>query len=166
MKRMLALIALLAVSLAPLFAQEGGPPDMPPGGERGYERIRQLRKVRLVEMLELKEEQSVRFLARYTAHEDQRKQAMKDRGDIMEKIERLVRNKADKAEFEKAFAELMAIDDRMIADQRAHFKGLSDILTIEQQAKFLLFEHRFQKELREAMREAARRRRGNDPDAP
>jgi hypothetical protein len=153
-------VALIALALAsPLWAQEGGPPGDPGGPDRPYERIQQLRKVRLVEMLEMKEEQSVRFISRYNAYEEQRKKSMADRGEVMDRLERLVRNKADSTEYTKAFAEVIKLDDSIIEQRKQFFLGLGDLLTIEQRAKLLLFERRFQKELREAMREAAHRRR-------
>ena len=158
--KMFAVVALMTLALvAPAWAQEGVPPDLPGGPDRPFERIQQLRKVRLMEMLEMKEEQSVRFMARFNAFEEQRRKSMADRSDAMDRLERLVRNKADSTECTKAFAEILKLDESMVDQRRQFFASLSDLLTIEQRAKFLLFERRFQKELREAMREAAHRRR-------
>jgi hypothetical protein len=141
-----------------LLAQTGRPGDAP-AGERPYDRIENLRKVRLVEVLELKEDQSVRFLARMNEHDNARRGLIKERGDALDRLERLVRNKADDSEFEKAFADVAAVDDRLTAERRAFSAGLSDILSPTQRAKMLIFERRFEKELREAMREAQRRRK-------
>jgi hypothetical protein len=155
-----AVIALIALAAAsPVRAQEGPPPDEPGGPGRPFERIQQLRKVRLVEMLEMNEDQAARFMARFNAFEDLRKKTMQDRGEAMDRLEKSVRNKADSTEYTKSFAEIMKIDDQMSDQRKQFFLGLGDILTIEQRAKFILFERRFQKELREAMREAAHRRR-------
>ncbi len=129
------------------------------GPDRPYERIENLRKVRLVEILELKEDQSVRFLARMNDHDNARRTLMKDRGEALDRLERLIRNKADDGEYEKAFADVAAIDERMTMERKSFFAGLNDILTPIQRAKMLIFERRFEKELREAMREAQRRRR-------
>jgi hypothetical protein len=159
MKITTPLVLLLLATACPVCAQEGPPPDDQGNQGRGYERIQQLRKVRLVEMLELREEQAVRFMARFNAFEEQRKKSMDERGEAMDRLERLVRNNADSVEYEKAFAEIMKIDERLVGDRHSFIAGLGDILSIEQRAKFILFERRFQKELREAMREAAHRRR-------
>jgi hypothetical protein len=153
------------VLLAPLslWAQGGPPGDRPPD-QRPFERIEHLRKVRLIEMLELKEEESVRLMARITEHENAARELMKERGEALDRVERLVRNKAEGKEYEKAFAEVTAADDKVIAEKRRFFAGLADILTPEQRGKMLLFERRFEKELREAMRDAQqRRRRGESP---
>ena len=141
-----------------LFAQPGRPGDTQ-GTDRPYERIENLRKVRLVEILDLKEDQSVRFLARMNEHDNARLTMMKERGEALDRLERLIRNKAEDAEYEKAFADVVAVDDRITTERRSFFGGLSDILTPTQRAKMLIFERRFEKELREAMREAQRRRK-------
>ncbi len=152
-----ALACLLSLPPA-LFAQSDRPPE-PPQGDRPSDRIENLRKVRLVEVLELKEDQSVRFLARMNDHDKARRDLMKERGDALDRLERLIRNKADDGEFTKGFAEVAAIDDKLTTERRSFFAGLSDILTPTQRAKMLIFERRFEKELREAMREAQRRRK-------
>lgn len=138
------------------FAQDGPPPPM--AGERPHERIEQWKKVRLIEILDLKEDQSVRFFARLKEHDLLRRQLMKEKGEALDRLDRLVRNRASEGDLEKAFPDVLAVDDRMRDEQRRYFSGLSDLLTPEQRAKLLLFERQFEKELREAMREAQRKR--------
>lgn len=135
-----------------------------PGDQRPFERIEQLRKVRLIEMLEMNEEQSIRFFARMNEHDTARRDLMKEKGEALDRIERLVRNKAEDKEFEQAFADVVSVEERLIAEQRRFFAGLTDILSAQQRGKMLLFERRFEKELREAMREAQRRRRQPEPE--
>jgi hypothetical protein len=141
-----------------LFAQSGHPGDAQ-GTDRPFERIENLRKVRLVEILDLKEDQSVRFLARMNEHDNARRALMKERGEALDRLERLIRNKADDGEYAKAFEGVASIDDSLMMERRSFFAGLSDILTPTQRAKMLIFERRFERELRDAMREAQRRRR-------
>jgi len=153
------LAAFAACVLFPLLASaQGTGQSEPQGGDRPSDRIENLRKVRLVEILELKEDQSVRFLARMNEHDAARRNLIKERGDALDRLERLIRNKADDSEYEKAFADVAAVDDRISAERKGFFSGLADILTPTQRAKMLIFERRFERELREAMREAQRRR--------
>jgi Spy/CpxP family protein refolding chaperone len=155
----IVLVFLVGTALA--FAQPGQ--LEPPGQtERGWERVEQLRKVRLIEMLDLKEEQSVRFFARLKEHEAARRELTKQKNDGLDKIERLLRNRADSAELTAVFTEVEGIDGKTHAEHMKFFEGLSDILSVEQQGKLLLFERRFERELRDAFREAQRRRHGSD----
>lgn len=154
MARHLILLCMLVFGWAAALAQPlGGPPGRP------SERIEQWKKIRLVEMLDMKEEVSVRFFARMNDHEKAKRELLKERDETLDRVERLVRVEAPSAEFEKAFAELAAVDARIAAGEKAFFDSLSDILTIEQRAKMVLFERRFEGELREAMKEQFRRRR-------
>ena len=153
--------------LLPVLAMaQPGPPDAPPGDSKFFDRIEKLKKVRLIELLELSEDQSVRFFARFNEHESTRRQLYKERGMALDRIDRLIWNKADAGEFDKAFNDVFAFDTRIADDQRSFLSGLSDILTIQQRAKLLTFERRFEKELREAMRDAQRRRHAAPDDQP
>jgi len=152
--RLLALALLMPVAAA---AQPGGP-GSPRGWQRSVERIEHLKKVRLVEMLDLTEEQSVRFFARRNDHENTIHSLMKEKNDRLDRIERMVRNAADPADIEKAFPDVLATEAKMHQEREKFFRSLSDLLTAEQRAKYLLFERQFERELREAMRDARQRR--------
>ncbi len=156
MRRMFPLLVCLLVIVAPLvIAQPEGPP---PGDQRGWERIEQLRKVRMIEMLNLTENQSVRFLARLKEHDAVRQDLMRQKNEALDKIERLIRNNADSTEYFPLFSEVQGIDGRVASERKKFFDGLSDILSVEQRGKMLVFERRFERELRDAFREAQRRR--------
>ena len=153
MVRYLGVVCVLVIAFAGAWAQPlGGPPG------RGMERIEQWKKIRLIEMLDMKEDVSVRFFARMNDHEKQKRELIKERGEILDRLERLIRVGAPAADFEKAFADMADVDGRIAAGDRDFLNSLSDILTIEQRAELVLFERRFEGELREAMREQFRRR--------
>jgi Spy/CpxP family protein refolding chaperone len=147
------LIFVVAVLCVPVYAQ---PFRM--GEEGPAERIEQLRKVRLIEMLELKEDQSVRFFARLNEYEKVKRDMLKEKSKVLDQLERLVRNDADSVEFEKLFPEVIAIDIKIGEEKLKFFNGLSDILSAQQRGKLLLFERYFERELRDAIRDAQRRR--------
>ena len=128
------------------------------------ERVDRWRKMRLIEVLELKEEQSARFLPRMNEHEQRMRDLRKEKDNVLDKIDRLVRNRADEKAIEGVFPEFFAVGDRMDAERQNFFNSVSDILTVEQRAKLLLFERHFERELREAMKEVSRRR--HPPEGP
>ncbi len=148
--------SLVLVLLLPLvaIAQPPGPPE----GSRPFERIEQWKKVRLIEILDMKEDQSARFFARLNEHETQRRELRKERGEILDRLDRLVRNRASAADLEKAIPEVLAMDNKIHEEQNQFFLSLGDILTVEQRAKLVLFERQFEKELRDAMRDVQRKR--------
>ena len=154
MKARMGLFVVLMVSALSTMSAQPFEKEGPP-----FERIERFKKVRLIEMLDMKEEQSVRFLARLNEHDNTKKELVKAKMELLDKIERLVRNKADGKEFEKLFPEVAAANRRIFEEDEKFFASLSDLLTTEQKGKYLLFERHFEQELREAMREVQKRRR-------
>ena len=154
MKSTPILLVFTVLFVRPLVAQPFGPDDRKP-----FERIEHFKKVRLIEMLDMKEEQSVRFFARLNEHENQKRDLMEDKREILDKIERLVRNNGDDKAFESLFSEVAEVNTKLADEDRKFFDGLSDILTAEQRGKYLLFERHFERELREAVRDIMQRRR-------
>ena len=141
------------VVCAPAPGQEMGPP-----GPRHSERVEQLKKVRLIELLDLKEEQSLRFFSRLNDHEKAKQAVVDQKNDALDRIERLIRNRGDEGEFKKLFDEVKNANAQLVEMNSTFFNSLTDILSTEQRAKLLLFERHFTKELREAMMEVQRRR--------
>jgi hypothetical protein len=154
MKNQLLLLILTVVLVSWTVCAQPFPPD----DRRPFERIEHFKKVRLIEMLDLKEEQSVRFFARLNEYDNAKRDLVKEKMDVLDKIERLVRNNSEEKEFEKLFPELAAANDGLAQEDQKFFDGLSDVLSAEQRGKYLLFERQFEKELREAMRDIQRRR--------
>jgi len=129
--------------------------------------VEQWKKLRMIEMLDLNEENSVRFFARLNEHEKQEKELMKQKGDALNRIERLVRLEAEDEEYGEVFEEIALMDANLQNLQQEFFVGLQDILTTEQRGKLLLFERHFDRQLRGALREMGRRREQmREGDAP
>ncbi len=156
--RMLRILTVASLLLFPVMAM-AQPPGPGSGQNRhSFERIQQLMKIRMVETLDLNEEQSVRFIARFNEHEKNRRELMKLKNDALDRIDKLISESADEREIEKAFPDVLAIDVRMMEERAKFHEGLSDILTIRQRARLLLFDRKFERELRDAVRETQRRR--------
>jgi Spy/CpxP family protein refolding chaperone len=151
----LLLCSFVLVFSSSLHAQGG-----PMGGRPSLERIERFKKMRLVEMLDMKEEQSVRFFARFNEFENSKKEMNRQKDESLDKIERLIRNNGDVKEYDKLFAEVDGINRKIGEERLKFFNGLSDVLSVEQRAKLLLFERRFESELREAVMQMQQRRRG------
>jgi hypothetical protein len=157
-----ALLAVILLVPASVFTQPPGP-GWGPAKQQSFERIQQLMKMRMVETLELKEEQSVRFIARFNEHDKARRDLMKQKGELLDKIENMLKEGSSDRDIEKILPEVLAIDSRMMEERAKFLVGLSDILTVNQRARLFLFERRFERELRDAVRETQHRRsKGED----
>ena len=105
----------------------------------------------MIEILDLSEDQSIRFFARLHEHQKNTDELNAERMILLDKIERLVRNKVDPEQYLEMFTEIDAVDEKLFRDRRAFGEGLHEILSEEQCAKLLLFERQFQKELKDAL---------------
>jgi len=150
---------LLGIAVAQACAQPGRPPEGQP-----FEKVDQLRKVRMIDELDLKEEQSVRFFARLNDFDKKRRELMKAKHEALNTLERLMKENADEKELEKSFPTIIAFDQQLASERAKFFAGLSDILSVTQRARLLVFERSFERELRDAVRETRNRRmRGEEP---
>ena len=104
----------------------------------------------------------MRFFARLNDHDGRRRELTRAKDEVLDKLERLVRNHADPKELEAVFPEVSAANAKIVEENIQFFNSTSDILSTEQRAKLILFERHFTRELREAMREVQRRHRRPD----
>ncbi len=141
-----------------VIAYVGSSLAQPMGNDRQMQRIEQFKKLKLIELLDLKEEQSVRFFARMHEFEKKKQAIMKEKDDLLDKIERLLRNRGDEAELKATFHAIEEREKKILEEELNFHQGLEDILSVEQRGKLFLFERQFHRELREAMREMQGRR--------
>ena len=130
----------------------------PPGGflPRGRERLDQFRKLKLIEVLDLTEENALRFFAKLNEHENKMQEIQKQRNDLIDSLEILVNVNASDKTLEKMFDGLMEIETKTM-NERKNFRGeVKGILTTEQMAKFFVFERKFRSEVRDVMEEKMR----------
>lgn len=150
-----ALIAVLVLSPCFVAAQ-----PMRGEGPLAMERIEQLKKVRMIEALDLTEDQSIRFFARLNEQNKVKEDLHQRKMAALDKLERLVRNEVDDDEYRKIFPEVTEIDKEIQAHDERFFAGLTNILSEDQRARYLLFERQFQRELQDALQTIQRRRHG------
>jgi Spy/CpxP family protein refolding chaperone len=166
--RIPALVALLVATALPLAAQERpAPPGQPP-----IERLEALRLERLQEALDLTQEQTETLRRQM----DQNRTAMRESFDRQQAAidalhESLKGEPADQEGLRRALAEVEASRADMERLRESHMADLERTLTLEQRAKFLLFNRQFDSRLRELVE---RHHRGPEepgrlrepPDAP
>ncbi|MGA9364477.1 MAG: hypothetical protein WBW16_08930 [Bacteroidota bacterium] len=157
----LPLLLVQAVFTQPFQRQGPGPPGMP--GER-MRRIEQFKKVRLMEVLQLDDQESVRFFNRYGKFEEEVRGLERERNAIIDDLDSLVKQDEKPEAYQKDFDDLIALGQK-VADARARFyKDVQGVLTPQQAAKLVVFERDFGRELREMIQDVQReRRRGPGP---
>lgn len=155
MKHMVQLVmALLSISLA--AAQDQRPMMRGPGAER----VEQFKKLQLMEKLQMDEETSIRFFARYNSHQKELKELNEKRNELIDALQALRRKDAGDAEYRRVLDDLRNLADPAVEIREKYFDDLAAILTPKQMADYVIFERNFLQNLREIMRQTQRERRG------
>ncbi len=138
--------ALLLIPVVVLAQNENG--QM----RQRHERFEELRMIKLMEALQLDEETSVRFVKRYHQHQDEMKSLLKERGLKIDQLEEAIKNQKDD-DCEQLLNEVLALEKKA-SDKRIDFiKSLSSILTKQQQARFVIFDRNFDRDLRDMVQQ-------------
>lgn len=116
------------------------------GRMRAFQKMEELKKIKLIETLQMDEETSIKFFSRRTEHIKKIEGLNEHKDRQIEIIEDLVRNKKEGA-LKKAVEEYYQIKDKIHKERQNFFNSISDILTEEQLAKFIVFEERFRSEV-------------------
>jgi Spy/CpxP family protein refolding chaperone len=139
-----------------VFAQ--GPPDK----DDPREIIEKVRMYRLTQELDLTTEQAVKFFPKLNEIRKSEQKFFEERLEIIKELRELLKDSsADK--------ELTTVIDRFktIQDERQRVQGktmdeIREILSPQQQARFLIFQEEFEREIREVIKEV----RGHRPPPP
>ena len=137
--------ALLLATSLPLAAQERAAPPGPP-----HERIERLRIERLHEALGLTDEQTETLRRQMERSHESMRASFERHRQAMAALERsLATRPADEGALRRALADVESARVAMEREREQHMAELSRTLTLEQRAKFLLFNRQFDSRLRE-----------------
>ena len=129
------------------------------------ERIAQYKKVRLMEVVQMNEETSVRFLARYNKHEENIRAIGMERNELIDQLQKLSKSNSNDAAMENIIKDIGMSEEKVLEERTKFIGELRDILSLKQLSQFIVFERNFNKNLRELIRDVARdrwnRRKGN-----
>jgi len=126
----------------------------PPGPEN---RLEMLRIWKLTEFLGLDQDQAAQFYPALQAH----REAMRGIDSSVVNLHKSIFQQVNQGDVSPQQVvewrqELLALQQKKVAQEQAFLKSLPQYLTPEQQAKYLVFEWRFQQMLRNAIRERGR----------
>lgn len=117
------------------------------------ERMEQLEKIKLLEVLDLDEETSVRFFTRRNEFKEEHHKIMEERKELIFEMEQALREEksTDEFNYEETMDKLAELEKKFIQQRIDFINSLSDILTVEQRAKLVVFESKFMGEVRKAL---------------
>ncbi|NOY05780.1 MAG: hypothetical protein GXO82_03975 [Chlorobi bacterium] len=137
---------LVLVIIAPVLSQPRfDNPDV-------RKRIEEIRRFKLIDYLDLEEEQAVRFVTREKDFSKEEKRREEKRNKVIMQLKKAVEEGVSEDELRSLIDQYVALGREMAEARLAYFRSLGDLLTVEQQAKYLLFERKFKDEIRNIIR--------------
>ena len=151
-------------------AQEGWPPEPPqepPPPEKREQLRRDIENMRIWKMtqyLELSTEQSTKFFPIFNDFQKKREKLEEERGEMMRQLAEFVESEGKhEAEIRKLMSGLVKNRQKMVDLVDEFRREAGRVLSLKQQAKLVLFEEHFKREIR-GMIEDIRMRKGFHED--
>jgi len=119
--------------------------------------IEEVRIYRLTKELDLTSEQAIKFFPKLHELRKIEKSFQEERMDLLFELTNLLRNKASNQEILKVIKQYQTAHIKKIEQEVENLKEMEKILTPVQQAKYLIFEERFAREIREIIKEVKKR---------
>jgi hypothetical protein len=149
LNQLLLAVAGLAICLFTAAAQDAQPPVK----GKAAERVEQFKKIRIMEVLGLDEQSSIKFFARYNKNLEVMKDLRQKQIQTLARIQTLRKGKASDSDYAKVVTELRSLEDQVSQTKSNYIDDLKEVLTNKQLAEYLVFELRFQQNLRDLVRE-------------
>jgi hypothetical protein len=164
-----ALIALLSVSMSgSSYAQQGQPPPLnDPVAITPFELQKLFDSWALLqaqEFLKISDEQFAKFLPRFKALQDARRQGLQQRTRVLNQLRKALNDGESDEQIKTSMKLLQEIDDRAAADTRKAFESVDQVLDLHQQAKFRIFEEQMERRKLELVTRARQANRANIPN--
>ena len=154
-----ALLIMFAVTVQAGTAATAGPPSEA-RREEVRRKVETVRIWRMAEALKLNQDKSAQLSALLSSLDRKRRDSQRRQFATMGEIRKLLKVPApDEAKLKPLLDNLEQNRSAMQDLRAAEFTGLKDILTVEQQARYLVFQQDFQREMRSMIAGA----RGNGP---
>jgi len=151
MKNFLLSVLMIVFLSAAIFAQ-GPPLDKAP-----LQRLETIKIWKLTEVLDLNEEQSMKFFPKLKTLEKHRINGFRERRRLIDEL----KNSLDNNDNDKIIAEkinnILNFDKKQRIEEEKLREEAMSALTVRQQAKYILFEERFGEEVKKIIKKLRRR---------
>jgi hypothetical protein len=114
------------------------------------------------EQLKINDEQFSRFLPRFKALQDARRQTLQQRTRVLADVRRLLNEgQTDEGQIRDRLKQLRDIEDRGEAEARKAYEAIDQVLDVHQQGQFRLFEEQMERRKLELVTRARQANRAN-----
>ena len=127
--------------------------SQPPGGPpENHEKARMMKKWKLIEYLDLNEEQSEKFFVMVNAFQKEMKTIHKKKKKLREDIhEMLEEDKLNDNKVDGLIEDFFNNESEILELRHTHHKEIGSVLTAEQTIKYVIFDHKFKKKMKDQL---------------
>ncbi len=154
MKMILNLLSLILIPCACLLAQEiGQPPGGPPQMNR--EVGKQLEQIKIWQMtkdMDLPTEKAEKFFPLYNGYNSQLLNISSERKAAIRALDSLLKDSPDGSYLRKQVQQVMNLDEQLAEEHAKFMQSLEGILSPVEIARYIVFEQKFDREIRERIR--------------
>ena len=129
------------------------------------ERIETLKMWKLTEVLELSDEQAAKLFPAMTSFRKTQDSLRQEMAKYIDQLRDAIHNNADSSEISDIISEITDVRNAQLRNESDFYGKLKEILTIEQQGKYFLFEVDFHRKMMDLIRDfhkgEMRHKRGN-----
>ncbi len=156
----MTLLSICLIPLASVFAQEmgtrkypqGPPPEM---GSANQEVRRQLEQIKIWQMtkdLDLPTAKAEKFFPLYNDYNDELSGITAQRRQVIRGLDSSIKSGADESEVKREIQQVLDLDTQLGGAHAKFMQSLEGILTSTEMGKYIVFEQRFDREIRERVR--------------
>jgi uncharacterized protein (DUF1778 family) len=131
---------------------------MSPEMEKERRMLEAIRVIRMTEVLKLTEEQVAKFLPRLKQIEERQRNLRQERARMVDQLAEMLDKPERQKELKPKLDELEKLEQEQMQRTRQLMRDLDTLLTVEQRARWRVFNERFGEEIREMAKEIRKKR--------
>jgi hypothetical protein len=116
------------------------------------------------EFLKIGDDQFAKFLKQFKTLQDVRRQGLQQRTRVLNQLRKAIKDGDPDEQLKTSIKLLQEIDDRTAADTRKAYEAVDQVLDVQQQAKFRIFEEEMERRKLELVTRARQANRANNPN--
>jgi len=147
---MKAKLIILLLSLTVVLPIEAQHKRFNNSSQKVKNKIEELENIKLIEILDLKEEDMLKFFNRRKEFLERNRQLEENKNKHIDEL-RTELNDLDEQKGKTAIDEIILLEENILKNKRDFIFSLKDILSNKQIVKLIIFERNFKKELKELL---------------
>ncbi len=147
MKRIVVLFLVFLIPLSFVFAQ-----GMGMGNPEVRRQLEQIKIWQMTKEMDLPTEKAEKFFPLYNKYNDELKKITTERRQLVSGLGTALKDSVSDADMRNQIQQVIELDNQLVGAHRQFLQSLGQILTPTEIARYLVFEQKFQREIRDRIK--------------